>query len=217
MPQDKLLKEIVEAVLTGKESVAASLCQEAISAGIDPVSILNSGLAPGVRQAGDKFGCGEYYLPQLIMASEAMKGGMSILLPLLTGASQREVTGTIVIGSVEGDVHDIGKSIVVALLTAAGFRVSDLGVNVSPSEFVRNVQADKPDMLGMGSYMSTTLPAMEATLNELQAAGVRDSVTVLIGGVAATQQYATHIGADGFASDGPKAVTLAQDVVEAKK
>ncbi|MGA2223940.1 MAG: cobalamin-dependent protein [Syntrophobacteraceae bacterium] len=217
MSVERMLKELEEAVLTGKDDLVSTLCEQALKDGIDPLVVLDKGLAPGVKRAGEKMGCGEYFLPQLVMAGEAMKAGMKLILPKLTGKSKREITGNIVIGSVEGDVHDIGKGIVVALMTAAGFNVVDLGVDVPASEFAKKVISEKADILGMGSYMSTTLPAMKAVMEELTKSGHRGEIKVIIGGVAATEDYANRIGADGFAPDGPKAVELAERIMRGAK
>ncbi len=217
MSNNEILKKLEELVSTGKDDLVSTLCEQALKDGMDPIVVLDKGLAPGVRKAGEKFGCGEYFLPELVMAGEAMKAGMKIILPKLTGMAKREVVGNVVIGSVEGDVHDIGKGIVVALLTAAGFSVVDLGVDVSASDFVSKVKSEKPNILGMGSYMSTTLPSMKTVIEELKKAGLRKNVKVIIGGVAATDEYANRIGADGFAPDAPKAVELAEQIVRGVK
>ena len=148
MSDEGTLKELEEAVLTGKDDLVSTLCEQALKDGMDPLVVLDKGLAPGVKRAGEKMGCGEYFLPQLVMAGEAMKAGMKLILPKLTGESKREIAGNIVIGSVEGDVHDIGKGIVVALMTAAGFNVVDLGVDVPASEFAKKVIARKPTYWG---------------------------------------------------------------------
>jgi 5-methyltetrahydrofolate--homocysteine methyltransferase len=211
------LKKLEELVSTGKDDLVSTLCEQALKDGMDPIVVLDKGLAPGVRKAGEKFGCGEYFLPELVMAGEAMKAGMKIILPKLTGKAKREVVGNVVIGSVEGDVHDIGKGIVVALLTAASFNVVDLGVDVPASEFVKKVISEKGDILGMGSYMSTTLPGMKTVMEELTKSGHSGKIKVIIGGVAATKDYANRIGADGFAPDAPKAVELAEQMMRGAK
>jgi len=217
MSNNEILKKLEELVSTGKDDLVSTLCEQALKDGMDPIVVLDKGLAPGVRKAGEKFGCGEYFLPELVMAGEAMKAGMKIILPKLTGKAKREVVGNVVIGSVEGDVHDIGKGIVVALLTAASFNVVDLGVDVPASEFVKKVISEKGDILGMGSYMSTTLPGMKTVMEELTKSGLRKNVKVIIGGVAATKDYANRIGADGFAPDAPKAVELAEQMMRGAK
>jgi len=217
MSNNEILKKLEELVSTGKDDLVSTLCEQALKDGMDPIVVLDKGLAPGVRKAGEKFGCGEYFLPELVMAGEAMKAGMKIILPKLTGKAKREVVGNVVIGSVEGDVHDIGKGIVVALLTAVSFNVVDLGVDVPASEFVKKVISEKGDILGMGSYMSTTLPGMKTVMEELTKSGLRKNVKVIIGGVAATKDYANRIGADGFAPDAPKAVELAEQMMRGAK
>jgi 5-methyltetrahydrofolate--homocysteine methyltransferase len=217
MSNNEILKKLEELVSTGKDDLVSTLCEQALKDGMDPIVVLDKGLAPGVRKAGEKFGCGEYFLPELVMAGEAMKAGMKIILPKLTGKAKREVVGNVVIGSVEGDVHDIGKGIVVALLTAASFNVVDLGVDVPASEFVKKVISEKGDILGMGSYMSTTLPGMKTVMEELTKSGHSGKIKVIIGGVAATKDYANRIGADGFAPDAPKAVELAEQMMRGAK
>ncbi|HBY93019.1 MAG: corrinoid protein [Ardenticatenaceae bacterium] len=214
MSKEELFPKLSDAVLAGDEETVLSLCQQAVSAGFAPMSIITDGMAPGARAAGDKFSQGKYFLPQLIMAGEAMKAGLEVLLPLITAEARQGAAGRVVIGSVEGDVHDVGKNIVAAMLTAGGFDVVDLGVDVSAAAFVDAVRKESPDILGMGSYMSTTRPQMQVVIEALKEASLRDRVRVMIGGIAATETYAREIGADGFAADAPDAVRLAEQLAE---
>jgi 5-methyltetrahydrofolate--homocysteine methyltransferase len=209
MSQQVLFEKLSDAVLNGDIDSVPPLCEEALAAGVKPMTIIHEGMAPGARGAGEKFDCGEYFLPQLVMSGESMKAGLEVLLPHMTAEAQAEAKGVIVIGSVEGDVHDIGKNIVGALLLANGFRVVDLGIDVPASDFVGKASEEGADVVAMGSYMSTTLPQMKAVVEGLQDAGLREQVKVLIGGAAVTQQFADEIGADGFGEDAPAAVNQA--------
>ena len=207
------LDKLTQAVLVGDMDAVPGLCQEAIDAGYEPMVIINEGMAPGAREAGTKFSNGEYFLPQLVLAGEAMKAGLEVLLPLLTADAKAQAKGSVVIGSVEGDVHDIGKNIVSSLLLANGFNVLDLGIDVPAADFVEGVKSDQANIVAMGSYMSTTLPQMSAVIEALGAAGLRDQVKVMVGGAAVTQAFAEKIGADGYGEDAAQAVELAMELV----
>jgi corrinoid protein of di/trimethylamine methyltransferase len=209
MSQQVIFEKLSEAVLNGDIDSIPALCEDALAAGVAPMTIIHEGMAPGARGAGEKFDCGEYFLPQLVMSGESMKAGLEVLLPHLTAEAQAEAKGVIVIGSVEGDVHDIGKNIVGALLLANGFRVIDLGIDVPASDFVGKAAEESADIVAMGSYMSTTLPQMKAVIEALEEAGLRDRVKVMIGGAAVTQRFADEIGADSFGEDAPAAVNHA--------
>jgi 5-methyltetrahydrofolate--homocysteine methyltransferase len=206
---NEILEKLTQAVLMGDMETVPILCQEAADAGIEPMVIINDGMAPGARAAGTKFSSGEYFLPQLVLAGEAMKAGLEVLLPLITAEAAAQAKGVVVIGSVEGDVHDIGKNIVASLMLANGFRVVDLGIDVPAADFVEKAKSEKADILAMGSYLSTTLPQMSAVIEALQKAGIRDQVKVMVGGAAVTQAFADKIGADGFSEDAAKAVDKA--------
>lgn len=214
MSNEELFEKLSKAVLVGDIDQTRQLSEEATKADLDPMVIINEGMAPGAREAGVKFSKGEYFLPQLVMAGEAMKGGLELLLPLITAEAQEKAKGIVVIGSVEGDVHDIGKNIVGALLLANGFRVVDLGIDVPGTDFVDKVRAENAHILAMGSYMSTTLPQMSATMDALRGAGLRDNVKVMVGGAAVTQAFADKIGADAYGEDAAEAVEKAIDMME---
>lgn len=210
---NEILEKLTEAVLVGDMDGVPGLCQEAIDAGYEPMTIINEGMAPGARAAGVKFANGEYFLPQLVLAGEAMKGGLELLLPLLTAEAQAQAKGVVVIGSVEGDVHDIGKNIVSALLLANGFRVIDLGIDVPASEFVEKARSNNADIVAMGSYMSTTLPQIRGVVDALKEFGVRDHVKVMVGGAAVTKAFADEIGSDGYGKDAAEAIEIAIELV----
>jgi corrinoid protein of di/trimethylamine methyltransferase len=207
--KNELFEKLTQAVLLGDMDGVPVLCKEAADAGLEPMAIITEGMAPGARAAGAKFSSGEYFLPQLVLAGEAMKAGLEVLLPMITAESQAQAKGVVVIGSVEGDVHDIGKNIVASLMLANGFNVVDLGIDVPAAEFVEKAKSTKADIVAMGSYMSTTLPQMSAVINSLKEAGIRDRVKVMVGGAAVTQAFADKIGADGYATDAAQAVEKA--------
>jgi corrinoid protein of di/trimethylamine methyltransferase len=206
---NEILEKLTQAVLMGDIAAVPILCMEAADAGLEPMVIINEGMAPGARAAGTKFSCGEYFLPQLVLAGESMKAGLEVLMPLITAEAAAQAKGVVVIGSVEGDVHDIGKNIVASLMLANGFHVVDLGIDVPAADFVEKAKSEKADIVAMGSYMSTTLPQMSTVIEALKQAGIRDQVKVMVGGAAVTQVFADKIGADGFGADAEKAVDIA--------
>jgi len=209
----EVFDKLTKAVLEGDFDAVPTLCREATDAGLEPMAIINEGMAPGARQAGIKFSNGEYFLPQLVLAGEAMNAGLEVLLPLITTEAQAQAKGTIVIGSVEGDVHDIGKNIVAALLVANGFKVADLGIDVSAAEFIDKVKSENADIVAMGSYMSTTLPQMTAVMEALKEANLREQVKVMVGGAAVSQAFADKIGADDYGEDAAQAVEKAIELM----
>lgn len=204
-----ILERISQAVLVGDMDAVPGLCKEATDAGYEPMVIINEGMAPGARAAGTKFSSGEYFLPQLVLAGESMKAGLEMLLPLLTADAKAQAKGRVVIGSVEGDVHDIGKNIVASLMLANGFHVVDLGIDVPAADFVEKAKSENADIVAMGSYMSTTLPQMSAVIKALEDAGIRGQVKVMVGGAAVTAAFAEKIGADSYGEDAAQAVEKA--------
>lgn len=214
MSQQELLSKLTDAVVNGEEELAARLAGEALEAGISPLEIIKEGMSPGAKLAGEKFDIGEYFLPELMMAGEAMKAALQVLLPSMTDEMRSEAEGKVVMGSVEGDVHDIGKNIVISLLTATGFQVIDLGIDVPADTFIEAIRSEKADILGMGAYMSTTLPEMATVVRKLKETGLREKVKVMIGGVATTAKFAQDIGADGYAGDANEAIKLAKSLME---
>jgi methanogenic corrinoid protein MtbC1 len=206
-------QELMQAVATGDEVTAARVAAEALESGTAPLDILKSAALPGIDKAAGLWQDGEYFLPDVILATEAFNDVMELVRPALEG--QPDVTrGLVVIGSVEGDAHDLGKSIVVALLRSAMYEVVDLGVDVPAATFVDAVKSKRPAVLGLGAYMTTTMRGMEDVMDALRAEGLRGSVKVVIGGVAVTEEYAKKIGADGYGVDAIKAVELVNSLME---
>ena len=206
---NKILEQLTEAVLTGNDDLTKELVIKGIEEGLTPVQMIN-GMSPGAKEAGRRFGTGEYFLPELMMAGEAMNAGVQLLIPYMTGDASPKSIGKVVIGSAEGDVHDIGKNIVSALLRADGFEVIDLGVDISADNFIEAVKKEHPEILGLCSYMSTTLKGIENTMDLLAKESLRDKVKVLMGGVAVFPQYVQRIGGDGYADDADGAVKEAR-------
>ena len=208
-----MLKELKRAVLEGDEERAAELTRSVLEEGIEPARILNEGLVPAMDVVGREYEEGERYIPEMLISAEAMKAAMEVLRPKLveTGAKPR---GKVVIGTVEGDLHDIGKNLVAMMLEGAGFEVIDLGTEVTAEQFVQAVEEHNPDIVGMSALLTTTMVHMPEVIEALKKAGLRDDkVKVIVGGAPITQEYADKIGADGYAPDAASAVELAKRLV----
>jgi 5-methyltetrahydrofolate--homocysteine methyltransferase len=203
------LEQIAEKLYEGKNTEVAALTQQALDAGMTAAEILDGGLVMGMDRVGVDFKNGDLFVPEVLIAARAMHAGLDILRPLLA-ESDVPPTGKVVIGTVAGDLHDIGKNLVVMMLEGGGFDVVDVGIDIAPEKFVEAVKTEKPDLMGMSALLTTTMPSMEKTIDALVEAGVRDSVKVMIGGAPVTQSYADEIGADGYASDAASAVDLAR-------
>lgn len=203
------LEALKQNVIDGNAPGVSALVKQALGEAIPAEQILNAGLIAGMSQVGRLFECGEFFVPEMLVAARAMKSGLEILRPALVAANVQAI-GKIVIGTVKGDLHDIGKNLVAMMLEGAGFQVIDLGVDVPPDQFVAAVREHQPHLIGLSALLTTTMPAMRATLDALQAAGVRAHVKVLIGGAPVTDKFAREIGADAYAPDASTAATRAQ-------
>lgn len=211
---EEVLKKLFDAVLEGDFEGVTSNLQVALDAKLDPTVILNDGMVAAMREVGCRFEAGEYYVPEMLIAARAMQSGMAILKPHLQKTDNKS-SGKVVIGTVKGDLHDIGKNLVGLMLEGAGFEVKDLGVDVPIEEFIRVVQEEKPDIVAMSALLTTTMQMMEQTIEAFEAAGLRDKVKFIIGGAPVTETYATQIGADGFSSDASRAVNVAKSLISA--
>jgi 5-methyltetrahydrofolate--homocysteine methyltransferase len=205
---DELIKKIYQGVLEGDREVVTSAVQEAINAKLTVEKILKEGMMSAMSEVGRLFEEGEYFVPELLIAARAMQGGMELLKPMLV-AEDIEPIGRIVIGTVKGDLHDIGKNLVGMMLQGAGFEVTDLGSDVDAQKFVDAVKSSGANVLGMSALLTTTMSNMPSTIEALKAAGLRDKVKVLVGGAPLTKAYADQIGADGYAPDASQAAKLA--------
>jgi len=203
------LKSLHEAVISGDAKTARTITEKALAAGIDPLKLVNEAMVPAMDEVGRRFECNDYFVPELLLSARAMKSSLELIRPLLTARGDQPV-GRVVIGTVKGDLHDIGKNLVAAMLEGGGFEVIDLGVNVAPEKFVATVKEKNANIVAMSALLTTTMPAMKTTIEAIKEAGLRDKVKVLIGGAPITQRYADEIGADGYSDNAPGAVGLAK-------
>ncbi len=205
------LSQIAEKLYDGRNTEVAELTRQALDEGLTAAEILGE-LVAGMDRVGLDFKNGDLFVPEVLIAARAMHAGMDILRPLLA-ESDVPSAGKVIIGTVAGDLHDIGKNLVVTMLEGGGFDVVDLGIDAAPQKFVEVVKAEQPDLVGMSALLTTTIPAMEKAIDALVEAGVRDRVKVMIGGAPVTQTYADEIGADSYAPDAASAVDLARSLM----
>ena len=208
------LKQLHSAVVSGDAKAAKAITQQALAEGIDPLKLVNEYMVPAMDEVGRRFECNEYFVPELLISARAMKSALEIIRPLLTARGDKPA-GRVAIGTVKGDLHDIGKNLVASLLEGGGFEVFDLGVNVPPEKFIATVKEKNANIIAMSALLTTTMPAMKTTIEALKQAGVRGQVKVLIGGAPITQKYAEEIGADGYSENAVGAVALAKKAVAA--
>jgi 5-methyltetrahydrofolate--homocysteine methyltransferase len=206
------LNSVSEALQRGDAEKVAELVKQALEENLTPKQILEDGLIKGMSIIGEKFKKNEVYVPEVLIAARAMHAGMNILRPKLVETGVKNI-GTIAIGTVKGDLHDIGKNLVKMMLEGAGFEVIDLGVDVTPDKFVEAVKEHKPNLIGMSALLTTTMVNMAEVVKALEAAGLRDKVKIMIGGAPITQNYADQIGADGYSPDAASAVDKAKTFV----
>ncbi|NLF12540.1 MAG: cobalamin-binding protein [Anaerolineaceae bacterium] len=214
MPDDRLYEQMAQAVIDGLPDKARQLAEQALSQGIDPLEAINRGYKPGMDVVGEGFANGDLFIPDLMMSGEAMKAAIAALEGELSRRKQqRDVLGKVVIGTVEGDIHEIGKTLVATMLAANGFEVYDLGVDVSARAFVDKVREVDADVLGLSALLTTTILNQETVILTLKEAGLRDRVKVIIGGVPASEEWAQEIGADGYAENATEAVATVKQLV----
>jgi 5-methyltetrahydrofolate--homocysteine methyltransferase len=206
------VQELRDSVAVGDAEAALALTEDYLSTGIDATTIMSDGLIPAMDDVGQQFSTGEIYVPEMLVAAMAMKKCLERLKPLLV-ASKEAGRETIVIGSVKGDLHDIGKNIVAIMLEGAGFEVVDLGVDVSPNAFIEAIDQYRPEIIAMSCLLTTTMPMMPATIHAFEHAGVRDRIRVLVGGAPVTNEWATSIGADAYAPNAAAAVETAKQLI----
>ena len=207
-----LLKELYDATVEGDRETVRTRVAQAIEAGEEPGVILNQGLIAAMTEVGARFERSEFYVPEMLIAARAMQAGVAVLQPHLVAADVKKA-GTVLAGTVKGDLHDIGKNLVAMMLEGAGFEIVDLGTDVPPERFVEAVREISPDLVAMSALLTTTMPGMKQTVEALRSAGVRDRVKIMVGGAPLTQRYADEIGADGYAADASKAVQLAKSLM----
>jgi methylmalonyl-CoA mutase cobalamin-binding domain/chain len=216
MTKDELLGELYDKTLTGNGPAVLDLTNQGLGQGLGPETLLYEALIPALEEVGARFERGDFFVPEMLIAGKAMAGALEILRPLLAETGV-ETIGTVVIGTVKGDVHDIGKNLVNIMFEGAGFLVIDLGVQVAPEKFIEAIKTHKPDIVGFSAFLTTTMPMFKANINALQKAGLRDEVIVMVGGAPVTQEYADVVGADGYAADASAAVVKAKELLRRRR
>jgi len=205
------LKKLYEAVIAGDAKTAVAITQQAIAEKVNPGSLISDAMIPAMAEVGRLFECEEYFVPELLLSARAMKAALELLRPLLAETGVKP-TGKVVIGTVKGDLHDIGKNLVASMLEGGGFEVTDLGVDVSPERFIAAVQEKRAQIICLSALLTVTVPSMKTTIEALKQAGIRDQVKVLIGGAPVTAEYAKEIGADGYGENASVAVNIARQI-----
>lgn len=214
MSNKELFEQMIQSIIDGEDEEAARLAQEAVSRGISPLEAINEGFSKGILEVGERFAKGIFFLPEIVMGAEAMKAAISVLEPeLLRRKEERQSLGLAVAGTVAGDIHDIGKNLVCTLLTASGFDVINLGVDVSTDTFVKEVRERQPDLLLLSALITTTMVNQRSVIQALKEAGIRDKVKVMVGGAPVTPSWAEEIEADGYAENATEAVKVAKWLV----
>lgn len=216
MERADLFEAMSRSVIEGEAEVAADLARQAVEAGIDPLEAIDAGFVPGIDHVGHEFSLENMFLPELVLAGEAMKAAIAVLEPEMQRIGvEREIHGTVVLAAAPGDIHDIGKSLVGTMLAASGFRVIDMGVDVPIDAVVEKVREVGADIVGVSALLTTTMLGQRDVIEALRAAGLREQVKVMVGGAPVTPEWASEIGADGFGEDAARAVSLARELVGA--
>src|SRR5665213_2825560 len=216
MTHEEILQLLYEQTLVGNAPAVKDGVNGGLQDGLEPERMLYDALIPSLEEVGARFERGDYFVPEMLIAARAMQGALDILRPLLAESGAPQV-GTCLIGTVKGDVHDIGKNLCNIMLEGAGFTVIDLGVNVPPERFIEEIEKHNPDVVGFSAFLTTTMPMFKANINAIEKAGLRDKVIVMVGGAPVTQEYADAVGADGYSADASSAVRLAKDLIQKKR
>ena len=212
IPPEEILQGLYDETLVGNGPRVLELTDQALAQQMEPQSLLFDALIPALEEVGARFERGDFFVPEMLIAGKAMAGAMEVLRPLLADTGV-ETVGKFLMGTVKGDVHDIGKNLVNIMLEGAGFEVIDLGVQVAPEKFVEAIQEHKPDVVGFSAFLTTTMPMFKVNIEAINKAGLRDDVVIMVGGAPVTQEYADAVGADGYAADASTAVRLAKDQI----
>jgi methylmalonyl-CoA mutase cobalamin-binding domain/chain len=212
MTHEEILTQLYDRTLVGDKPAVVELTETGLATGLEPTAMLFDALIPALEEVGARFERGDFFVPEMLIAGRAMSGALEILRPLLadTGA---ETIGTFLMGTVKGDVHDIGKNLVDIMLEGAGFKVVDLGVQVPPDAFIEAIREHKPEVVGFSAFLTTTMPMFKVNIEAIERAGLRDNVIIMVGGAPVTQEYADAVGADGYAADAAGATKLAKDLI----
>ena len=216
MTTEELLRQLYDETLVGNGPAVLELTNEGLAMGLGPETLLYEALIPSLEEVGARFERGDFFVPEMLIAGKAMADALEILRPLLAETGVAAI-GTIVMGTVKGDVHDIGKNLCNIMLEGAGFTVIDLGVNVPPERFVAEINEHEPDIVGFSAFLTTTMPMFKANINALAKSGLREQVIVMVGGAPVTQEYADVVGADGYAADASAAVVRAKELLAGRR
>jgi len=212
---EELLKAMAQSIIDGEDEVAANLARQALEAGMNPLDAITKGFILGVNEVGDSFACGNVFLPELVMAGEAMKAAIAVLEPELKRlGTAREILGKVVLATVEGDIHEIGKSLVGTMLTAAGFEVYDLGVNVPADQIMAKVEEVDADIVGLSALLTTTMVRQKEVIEAMDKKGLRNKTRVMVGGAPVTSDWVQKIEADGYSEDAIGAVNTAKNLMK---
>jgi methylmalonyl-CoA mutase cobalamin-binding domain/chain len=216
MNPDQILKQLYDDTLVGNKPSVVELTQRGIEMGMEPELLLFEALIPALEEVGARFERGDFFVPEMLIAGRAMTGALALLRPLLAD-SGAEPIGTFLMGTVKGDVHDIGKNLVDIMLEGAGFNVIDLGVQVAPETFVEAIREHKPQVVGFSAFLTTTMPMFKVNIQAIAKAGLRDEVVIMVGGAPVTQEYADAVGADGYAADAATATRRAKELLQKRR
>ncbi|HDD54747.1 MAG TPA: cobalamin-binding protein [Chloroflexi bacterium] len=209
---EKIFEKLSTAILEGDSDASASITQQGLDEGVSAADLLNNGLIVGMNEVGVRFKAGDMFVPEVLMSAEAMTSGMNLLRVLLA-ESDTKMAGKIVMGTVEGDLHDIGKNLVSMMCEGAGFQIVNLGFDVAPDKFIEAIKEHQPEIVGMSAMLTTTMRAMGHTIKAIEEAGLRDKVKVMVGGAPVDQEFADRIGADGYGANAPSSSELAKQLV----
>ena len=209
---EELFKEMAQSILDGDDEVSAELAKKALSEGIEPLAAITDGFMPGVNEVGDNFACGDAFLPELVMAGEAMKAAIAVLEPAMTASGvSREILGKVVLATVEGDIHEIGKTLVGTMLTSSGFKVYDMGVDVPTADLIAKAEEVGADIIGLSALLTTTMIKQKEVIDEVAKRGLE--VMVMVGGAPVTKEWVQRIEADGYSEDAIGAVSVAKELM----
>ena len=216
MTNEEILQQIYNETLVGNKPAVVELTTRGIEAEMDPNTLLFEALIPALEEVGARFERGDFFVPEMLISGRAMTGALELLRPLLVDSGTAKV-GTFLMGTVQGDVHDIGKNLVNIMLEGAGFDVIDIGVQVRPETFIAAIEEHKPDVVGFSAFLTTTMPMFKANIEAIERAGLRDDVIIMVGGAPVTQEYADVVGADGYAADASSATKRAKELLEQRR
>ncbi|MFC2055882.1 B12-binding domain-containing protein [Chloroflexota bacterium] len=212
---EEIYEKLAQAVIDGEVDDVIELANQALDDGLDPLTCINEGLTKGIQRVGELFSSGEYFLPELIIGADVMKAGLDILEPAMLADQKREVAGKVVLGTVKGDLHEIGKTLVGTMLTANGFQVIDIGVDKSSADFIAAIKEEEANIVGASALLTTTMLQQKELIKAIEEADLREQVKIMVGGAPVTASYANEIGADGYAEDAISAVDIAFRLIDA--